>query len=483
MTDESIVRPRLQVLSATQAQRIHERSLEILSSVGVRVDSESARRLLARAADAVAGDGNRIRLSGESVRWALRAAPSAIQVHDRLARPAFWLGYPAPDCDPAQARFGIGVTTLYYQEPETDRVVPFVRQHMETVVRLGNSLPSFDVISTVGVLHDAAPEAADLYAALAMTANTVKPLVLLVSDAERFGSVLDLLEHLHGDLSARPFVLPYVNPITPLVLNQDTVAKMQTAIRRGLPVIYSNYGMAGATTPITPEGTLILLNAELLAGLVLAQSIREGAPIILGSLPAFFDMRTMAGFYDTTSYLLNLACADMMAWYRLPHCGTSGSGIGWGPDIVASGHQWANHLLSCMGRVGLVPFVGDVLGSKAFSPALMVYTGEVIAQVRRFAQGFSLQQMELGLQEAAAVGPGGNFLTSENTLNRFRSAYYQSGFFQNLSLEAWQAEGHPQAVDRLREHTRRLLKEANAPDDRGDLWECGEAFIHTLQEH
>ena len=476
MTDESIVRPRLQVLSAAQAERIHQRSLEMLSSVGMRVDSESARRLFARAAGVAGDDAHRVRLSGDLVQWALATAPSSIQVYDRLGRPAFRLGQD-------RACFGIGVTTLYYQEPETDRVVPFSRQHMESVVRLGNSLPGFDVISTVGVLHDAAPEAADLYATLAMTANTVKPLVLLVSDEDRFGSVLDLLEHLHGNLATRPFVLPYVNPITPLVLNPSTVAKMQTAIRRGLPVIYSNYGMAGATTPITPEGTLILLNAELLAGLVLAQSIREGAPIILGSLPAFFDMRTMANFYDTTSYLLNLACADMMAWYQLPHCGTSGSGIGWGPDLVAGGHQWANHLLSCRGSVGLAPFVGDVLGSKAFSPALMVYAGEVIDQVRRFAQGFSLNEIDVGLQEAAAVGPGGSFLTSENTLNRFRSAYYQSGFFQNLSLEAWQAEGRPQAVDRLREHTRRLLNEAKAPDDRSALWERGEAFIHTLQEH
>ena len=476
MTDESIVRPRLQVLSAAQAERIHQRSLEMLSSVGIRVDSESARRLFARAAGVAGDDAHRVRLPGDLVQWALATAPSSIQVYDRLGRPAFRLGQD-------RARFGIGVTTLYYQEPETDRVVPFSRQHMESVVRLGNSLPGFDVISTVGVLHDAAPEAADLYATLAMTANTVKPLVLLVSDEDRFGSVLDLLEHLHGNLATRPFVLPYVNPITPLVLNPSTVAKMQTAIRRGLPVIYSNYGMAGATTPITPEGTLILLNAELLAGLTLAQLIREGAPIILGSLPAFFDMRTMVGFYDTTSYLLNLACADMMAWYRLPHCGTSGSGIGWGPDLVAGGHQWANHLLSCMGSVGLAPFVGDVLGSKAFAPALMVYAGEVIDQVRRFAQGFSLNEIDVGLQEAAAVGPGGSYLASENTLNRFRSAYYQSGFFQNLSLEAWQAEGRPQAVDRLREHTRRLLNEAKAPDDRSALWERGEAFIHTLQEH
>jgi trimethylamine--corrinoid protein Co-methyltransferase len=473
MIDEFIVRPRLRVLSATRAEKIHERSLDVLSSVGVRIDSASTRHLLAHADGVAVDDNNRVRFPGDLVQWALETAPSSIQVYDRHSCPAFRLGKD-------MTRFGIGVTTLYYQDTETDQVVPFARQHMEAVVRLGNALSSFDVISTVGVLQDTAPETADLYATLTMTANTVKPLVLLVSDEGRFDSVLDLLEHLHGDLAVRPFVLPYVNPITPLVLNRGTASKMQSAIRRGLPVIFSNYGMAGATTPITPEGTLVLLNAELLAGLTLAQLFREGAPVILGSLPAFFDMRTMASFYDTTSYLLNLACADMMAWYKLPHCGTSGSGIGWGPDIVASGHQWANHMLSCMGSVGLAPFVGDVLGSKAFSPALMVYANEVIAQARRFAGGFSLGEEDAVLSEIESVGPGGSFLTSDKTLSQFRDAYHQSGFFENLSMERWQAQGRPKAVDLLREHTRRLLNEAQAPDDRSHLLHSGEAFIRAL---
>ena len=61
---------------------------------------------------------------------------------------------------------------------------------------------------------------------------------------------------------------------------------MRATIDRGLPFMYSNYGMAGATTPITPAGILAMLNAELLAGLVLSQLIKEGMPINLGSMPA-----------------------------------------------------------------------------------------------------------------------------------------------------------------------------------------------------
>ena len=85
------------------------------------------------------------------------------------------------------------------------------------------------------------------------------------------------------------------------------------------PVIYSNYSMAGASTPLTPAGTLALLLAELLAGLTISQLIRPGAAISLGMLPVYFDMKTMMNFYDPQSVLINLACAEMMAHYGLPH--------------------------------------------------------------------------------------------------------------------------------------------------------------------
>jgi len=351
---------------------------------------------------------------------------------------------------------------------------------MEAMVRLGHVLPSYDVISTVGVVQDVPLSKSDLYATLEMIANTDKPLVVLVSDDEIFPRVLDLLETVRGDLPASPFVLPYLNPISPLVVNRGTVAKMRHAVQRGLPVIYSNYGMAGASTPIMPASALVLLNAELLAGLTLSQLLREGTPVILGSLPAIFDMRGMGSYYEPRSYLLDLVCAEMMAYYRLPHCGTSGSGMGWGPDLITAGHQWANHLVSCLGRVGLVPFVGDLLGSKAFSPAVVVYANEVIEQARLLSQGFVLEDDSIALGEILEVGPGGSFLISASTLQHFRDAAFQSEVFPNLTLEKWQERGFPKAERLLREHTRDLLESLEPPEDHAELLARGEAFVESV---
>jgi trimethylamine--corrinoid protein Co-methyltransferase len=177
---------------------------------------------------------------------------------------------------------------------------------------------------------------------------------------------------------------------------------------------------------------------------------------------------------------VSLASAEMMAHYGLPHAGTSGSGVGWGADLIAGSHQWFNHLVSCIGQVGLAPFVGDNLGSKAFSPAVIVYANEVIEQARLFAEGFALEDSTVALDEIAQVGPGGSFLLSNLTLELFRQAYYRSKIFPHLTLEEWQAKARPRADALLRNHTRDLLEQLQAPEDHADLVAQGQAFIHRL---
>jgi trimethylamine--corrinoid protein Co-methyltransferase len=468
---ENFARPKLTLLSETQIEAVHEASLVILEKSGLRVDSERARRVYAAGGARI--DGDRVHVDRELVDRAIESAPSTIDVFQRTGEIAFRLG-------DGTTRFGVGVTNLWYQDPKTDELTPFSRSHMEQGVRLSQALVQYDAISTLGVLRDLPPAVADLYAVLEMVANSTKPLVILISDEKLFPPVLRLLDELRGDLGSRPFVIPYLNPITPLVVNEGTSDKLLDSGERGIPAIYSNYGMAGMTTPITCAGALAFLNAELLAGLVLSQLARPGAPIILGSLPMFFDMKTMVDFYDPQTILIDLACAEMMGHYGIPHAGTSGSGEGWGPDLLAAGAAWMNQVASVLGRVGLAPFVGSTLNSKAYSPVMTVYGDEIIGQARLLAAGFQVDEASLGASEAVEqFAEEGHFLTSPTTLERYRSAYYPS-LFPHIGLEKWVEIERPRVDSMVRERAIELLATAPAPDDHDEILARGESFISKL---
>ncbi|MGH9392474.1 MAG: trimethylamine methyltransferase family protein, partial [Vicinamibacteria bacterium] len=257
---ENIARPRLTLLTHDQIEAVHEASLVILAESGLRVDSERARKVYAAGGARIEGD--RVYFTRELVDASIETAPATIDIFDRAGQPAFRLG-------DGETRFGVGVTNLFYQDPATDELTPFVRSHMERGVRLCQALPSYDVISTLGVLRDLPPQVADLYAVLEMVANSTKPLVLLISDEKLYPQVLELLDAVRGDLGEKPFAIPYLNPITPLVVNEGTTEKLLDSVERSIPAIYSNYGMAGMTTPLTCAGALAFLNAELLFGLTL----------------------------------------------------------------------------------------------------------------------------------------------------------------------------------------------------------------------
>jgi len=109
-----------------------------------------------------------------------------------------------------------------------------------------------------------------------------------------------------------------------------------------------------------------------------------------------------------------------------------------------------------------------------------VYANEIIEEALCFAQGFMLNDEFAAIDEIKAAGPGGSFLASALTLKLFRKGYYTSQIFPRLSLEKWEATGHPQAEELLRDHTQRLLAELKPLDDHAELIEQGESFVRNV---
>ena len=448
------VKPNLQLLTREQIEEVHKYSINILENTGIKVESKTAIKIFAKSGS-VRIENEVVYIQEELINHSIKSAQSSVDIFNKNGDFAFQLGG-----NQQSAFFGIGVTNTYFQDIETDQVEPFKRHHMQLGSQLGDMLNNYEMISTLGVSTDIDPGQLDLYNTFDMYTNTAKPLVLLISEGKRIKDIFELLITLHGDISAKPFIIPYFNPITPLIMNKSTTDKMIASLEFNLPIMYSNFSMYGGTSPITESGSLALLNAELLAGLVFSQLVKEGSAVILGSLPAAFNMTTMGSYYTPSSYLLNLACAEMMNYYKIPHCGTSGSGNGWGPDLIASGELWMNHLTSCLGKIGCAPFVGGNFDSLAFSPTNIVLSDYIIGKARKFSNGFILNEEKLNLRDINDVHHGGNYLTSAQTLESLSGLENADSFWPPLNLDSWLEQKRPEAKKILIDYTRELWGKA-----------------------
>ena len=101
------VRPHMQMLTDAQIHDIHQYTLKILSTTGVRVDSPSALEMLRKTVGDSMVQDRTVRMPHELVEWAIRTAPREIQIFDRRGNPQFTIGGEGD-----QTRFGIGVTAL-----------------------------------------------------------------------------------------------------------------------------------------------------------------------------------------------------------------------------------------------------------------------------------------------------------------------------------------------------------------------------------
>ena len=77
--------------------------------------------------------------------------------------------------------------------------------------------------------------------------------------------------------------------------------------------------LAGGSAPVTPAGTLVTHNAEVLAGIILAQLTERGAPCFYGSASTGMDLRFASASVGSPELaLFSAACAQIARHYLLP---------------------------------------------------------------------------------------------------------------------------------------------------------------------
>src|SRR5258708_15622332 len=83
-------------------------------------------------------------------------------------------------------------------------------------------------------------------------------------------------------LDREPSVFTVINSSSPLRIDTPMLEGIIQMARRNQPVVMTPFTLAGAMAPVSIAGAVAQQNAEALAGLVLAQLRRPGAPFVYG---------------------------------------------------------------------------------------------------------------------------------------------------------------------------------------------------------
>lgn len=444
----------LQVFSQTQLEELHYASLEVLRRTGVRVQLPEAVDLLLKAGCQLGDD--RVHIPPSLVEWAIRSAPSQVVLCDRDGNPAIRIeGY--------KPYYGTGSDCLFVRDPYTGERRPARLDDVAAFAKLVDALPHMDFAMGMSVANDVPEKIADILQFYAMVSNTVKPIVYAVNDPKSLRVIVEMCEVIAGGADAfrlKPFAVLFGCSISPLVYSPGPTESLLYTAEKGLPYIIAPTASAGGTGPVTLPGALVQINAEMLAGLVMAQLKREGTPYIMFTgCPTPLDMKTTIASYASPEFLLfQIGLTQLQHYQNLPTFGTAGCSDSKVFDQQATLEGAMSMLVSSLSGANLIHDVGYIEYGSTSCFEQVVTMNELAGEIRFLLRGMDVSRETMALDVINAVGPGGEYVTSEHTLRHFREGWFPEVIGDRNVYDTWADKGRKTLGDRANEKVRHILE-------------------------
>jgi trimethylamine---corrinoid protein Co-methyltransferase len=445
---------RVQVLSESELDAVHETTLRILSEVGVRFDHAEAISIF-RKCSGVEVDGSTVRIKPKQVEQTIQSAPSKITLHARNVKYSLQLGEGHTYFTSA-----FGATFLCDSEHRLyrDATLDDVRDYLI----LADAMPNVNYVLMPFIPQDLPPEFAELFAIALQFNFTEKHLGLSSPGYEHLDEIIAMGRRIASDLGVEGPLFSFGCTISsPLTLSRDIVPKLITSARAGIPLRIVSGALVGATAPVTLAGALAMQNAEVLAGMTLCQIVNPGTPVEYGTFTGAMDMRTgkWAGAGPEMA-LINGATAQLCKRYGIPlGYGTGGVGESRTPDVRAGFEKAMTMLFGVLAGVEVVHngVSGLLADGMAVSFEQLIIDNEMAGIARRLLRGITVDEGTLALEVTRAVGPGGQFLEQEHTLKWFRQEHHLSPLLNRAYPLEWPASEQETMLVQARDQVKHLL--------------------------
>jgi trimethylamine---corrinoid protein Co-methyltransferase len=115
-------------------------------------------------------------------------------------------------------------------------------------------------------------------------------------------------------------------------------------------------------------------------------------------------------------------------------------------------------MVAFLAKTNLNHDVGYLEAGLTYSPELMVLSDEIISFTRVFVHGVSLDDEMLALNVIDEVGPGGEFMSHNHTMDHWRELWNPK-IFDRQRLDRWEKQGSKNINMRLKERTIALMED------------------------
>lgn len=280
-----------------------------------------------------------------------------------------------------------------------------------------------------------------------------------------------------ADFRARPRCWTNINTNSPRQLDAVMSQGIIDFASAGQLTIITPFTLAGAMAPITLAGALTLAHAEALLGIVLAQLVQPGAPVVYGGFTSNVDMKSGSPAFGTPEFVKgSLGTGQLARFLGIPWRGSNATG-----SAVADEQATYESAMSLwgtfMGGVNiLLHGAGWLEGGLVASFEKFILDIEMLQIMAEILQPVPASPADIGLETIAEVAPGGHFFSTAHTLERYRDAFYAPLISDWSSFGQWTEAGERTASQRATGAWQRMLQEFTPPAQDPALVEALQAF-------
>ena len=446
------------ILTLEQVKIIHEESIRILNEIGVEFLYEPAIKVFKKMGQKI--NGNRVYFERSFIEKMLEKAPSQFTLHARNPENNLVCGGEniifAP-CYGAPFIHEIDGTRRDSTMNDYDNLVKLAGASKNIHMTGGNVVEPNDIDENIRHLKM-------VYSNII---NSDKCFMGSSSGYDRANDTIEMAALLFGGreiIKEKPALICLINSITPLKYDDRMLGALMAYAEAGQAMIISSLVMAGTTGPATIAGSLALQNAEVLAGIILAQSINPGTPVVYGSTSAISDMAEASlSIGNPECALFVSASAQLARFYGLPSRG--GGGLSDSKLADAQAGYESMMTLMAAGTTG-INFVLHAAGILEFYNAVsyekFMVDDEIAGMVLRYIRGINFSEEKLAFEVINQVGPGGHFLCEEHTLENYKSESRRAKLSDRKSYGLWSLNKHD-AKKRAKESWENILSSYKAP--------------------
>ena len=457
------MRARVEWLSAPERSSIVEEALGILENTGLRLGvCHALNELEATGADVDRQTGV-ARLSHDLV----------VSTVARLPRRVLLAGAtPAADCllDGAIHFVPSGSPTVTL-DFETGEYRPSTIEDVRRSTIVADAMPAVDILWSLVSATDLPEDKRDFSGLLTMLAWSNKHLQDEVTQPRQVEPMLALLETLCGGLDAyraRPRLSFCCCTTSPLGIDGALLDATIGVARHGAPILIYPMPIAGATSPVTVAGTVVMNVAEFLGIATVIELAAPGAPLIMGAGTSLLDMKaTTFSFGALETALMCVACVEVAH-----HLGVPVLAPGLASDAkyggIQAGYEKAlkGLAVASAGADLITGGIGLIAGAGIMSLPQIVIDAEIADMIGRLLAETEISPQTMMADAIARVGFKGEYLKEKETARRLRGGeQFLPEIATRLSLEAWQAAGK----DELSVASGRVREILAAADERGPV--------------